>query len=589
MKSRIFPLLALITLTCNAQMPIAGNIDPNFGISGSVSPLAQKDLVPFSINVQEKTAEIITAGYYKTPTGKYIGFIGRYDFYGHPKSNFGTNGVLEISDLSTENQIIHKAFFESSDPNSPIIIKGTYKSGTITIPYVSRYLSDGTLDTSYGTKGSITGIKGEIHGNYIYSLVLNTTTQHQTFNRYHLADGSLDTTFNNGDLPFLISETKFNTTQYDNINVQADGKIILCGYTIINGFSFSYIARYDSTGHIDTAFGDNGYYKGNQSENIQYTKTQSDGKIVFFNENYENYKTLLGRLNIDGTLDTTYGSLGYFKYNFPFSGGNYIDNLIMQSDDKILFCGSEIMVDTGNESSLFLTRVSKTGTIDFWRRDLQTPYSENWSMALIKDSYILTFGNTTNTTYNPIFPLMQRIYLKSPIISLNGNGLQNGNADIDLISTDGIVYSVENISLTANNIKFRLDHADNFFWGTATTSPFPSGVSTMGQEDIMVNKTGIYNVTFNIKTGEYSFTNTLGIHDFIGNKEKFTFYPNPSKEKLMFNENLKSIKIYTADGKLINLNLANNEINTNALPKGIYYFQAVTENDDIIGNKFIKE
>ena len=211
------------------------------------------------------------------------------------------------------------------------------------------------------------------------------------------------------------------------------------------------------------------------------------------------------------------------------------------------------------------------------------------AIALIKDSYVLTFGITTNTNYNPYSPVIQKIQLKTPVISLNGIAIQNGNSEVDLTSTDGIMYSIENISLTANNIKFRLDHTDNCFWGAGTTNPFPSDVSTMGQEDIMVSKTGIYNVTFNIKTGEYSFTNTLGIHDFDGNKEKFTFYPNPSKEKLMFSENLKSIKVYTADGRLINLNLANNEINTNTLPKGIYYFQAVTENDDMIGNKFIKE
>ena len=160
MKSRLLTLFAFITFIGNAQNPSAGDIDKNFGTSGSIFPPSQKNLIPYSIRTQETTGEIITAGYYKTPTGKSIGFIGRYDFYGHPKSNFGTNGVLEISNLSTESQIIYKAFFESSDSNSTIIIRGIYKNGTIIIPYISRYLSDGTLDTNYGTNGSLIGIKG---------------------------------------------------------------------------------------------------------------------------------------------------------------------------------------------------------------------------------------------------------------------------------------------------------------------------------------------------------------------------------------------------------------------------------------------
>jgi uncharacterized delta-60 repeat protein len=591
MKSRKITFFILFIISvCNAQMPAPGTLDTNFGNSGSVNPPVQKNLIPYSINVQPKTGEIITAGNYRNASGKTIGFIGRYDFQGKPKTNFGINGILEVFNLSNTSQNIYKAYFESSEPDSPIYIRGRYTDNGTSIYYISKYLSNGSLDTSYGTNGSIIGIKGQIHGNYIYSLRLNTTTQHQSFNRYHLADGSLDTSFNNGDLPFLNSQTTFYSDQYETINIQADGKIILCGHSGQAGI----VARYDNTGHIDTTFGTNGYYYTTLTSlapDIFYTKTQSDGKIIFLNSNYYTgiSSPVLGRLNSNGTLDTTYGSLGYFKYDFNFSG-TYIDDIKIQSDNKIVFCGSIVINDSNRNSVIFLARVSNTGTLDFWRNDLESTYSENWSLALIKDSYLLSFGNSTSEDFSKTFPVIQKTYLKVPEISLNGSSLSSDITDLVLSTSDGITYSKDNVVLSAGDIKFRLDQSDDCYWGAATSSPFPSGISTMGAEKITINTSGTYNVNFNIKTGAYNFTNiTLGLGNNNAAQNELLFYPNPAKEKITFNKNLESINIFSSEGKLMNSSSMSNEINISNLPKGIYYFQILTENKSIIGNKFIKE
>jgi uncharacterized delta-60 repeat protein len=588
MKSRIFTFLIFLSTTIsNSQIPTAGELDTNFGDSGTLTLDEKTYLLPYSIKVQPKTGDILIAGCYEKTEGHFVGFVRKYDFYGNPKKDFGTNGFLEISDLVYKSYVLYRTYFESSDNDSRIYIRGARSNldGSF-VYFISRYLSNGTLDTSYGTNGSI-DIHGQIHGNYIYSLLLNPITQHQTLNRYNLSDGSLDSSFNNGDLPFSNSEITLYRNQYDQINFQDDGKIILSGYEGQRGI----IVCFDNTGHIDTGFGVNGFYRAdpNYVKDIFFTKIQSDGKIIFLNRQFttNNPATILGRLNKDGSLDTSYGDSGYFRHRLY--GSIFFADIALQSDDKIIFCGS-YNFENNDDNFLYTTRVSKEGKLDFWKNDLPSIYSENWSLALVKDSYLFSLGLKSPNVFEKNFPLIRKMFLKQPEISINGSSLPDNATDIVLPTTDGVLYTIDNIVLSQGDIKFRLDKSDNLYWGKSESAPFLSGISTMGAETIKIDTPGTYKINFNIKTGAYSITsNTLGIEDLNNQKLKFVFYPNPSKEKITFNENLKSIKVYATDGKLINSNLVNNEINISSFPKGVYYFQIVTETGTIIGDKFIKE
>ncbi|WP_369014820.1 T9SS type A sorting domain-containing protein [Flavobacterium anhuiense] len=588
MKSRIFTFLIFLSTTIsNSQISTAGELDTNFGDSGTLTLDEKTYLLPYSIKVQPKTGDILIAGCYEKTEGHFVGFVRKYDFYGNPKKDFGTNGFLEISDLVYKSYVLYRTYFESSDNDSRIYIRGARSNldGSF-VYFISRYLSNGTLDTSYGTNGSI-DIHGQIHGNYIYSLLLNPITQHQTLNRYNLSDGSLDSSFNNGDLPFSNSEITLYRNQYDQINFQDDGKIILSGYEGQRGI----IVCFDNTGHIDTGFGVNGFYRAdpNYVKDIFFTKIQSDGKIIFLNRQFttNNPATILGRLNKDGSLDTSYGDSGYFRHRLY--GSIFFADIALQSDDKIIFCGS-YNFENNDDNFLYTTRVSKEGKLDFWKNDLPSIYSENWSLALVKDSYLFSLGLKSPNVFEKNFPLIRKMFLKQPEISINGSSLPDNATDIVLPTTDGVLYTIDNIVLSQGDIKFRLDKSDNLYWGKSESAPFLSGISTMGAETIKIDTPGTYKINFNIKTGAYSITsNTLGIEDLNNQKLKFVFYPNPSKEKITFNENLKSIKVYATDGKLINSNLVNNEINISSFPKGVYYFQIVTETGTIIGDKFIKE
>lgn len=591
MKKTLFFLLALvISGTINAQT--AGTLDLNFGTAGTATSVGQKNSYPYSIDFEPYSGEIATAGQYKTTAGITVGYVGRFDFYGKPIVSFGNNGILEISDLSTTVQTVSEVLFTGG---SNFIVRGTYKNpSNVTIPFFRKYLANGTLDTSFGIGGIMTGLYGEINGNYIYYIKKNPATLHQYLNRYNLADGTLDATFNSNEFPFLTTDSQFYSSQYRHINFQANGKIVLCGYKTINAIKYPFIARYDSLGNVDTTFGTNGYFTGTTAGEAWQTKTQTDGKIVYINTTTPavGASTILNRININGTVDAAYGTAGSFDYTFTFAG-NYIDKMLMQSDDKVLLCGS-IVMDAAGASSVFSARVGTTGTLDFGRLDLQSPYSENGSMVMPNDTYLLTFGTTSNADYTLFTPSIQRIYLKAPIVSLIGDAYPNGNFtnDLNMSTIDGITYTLNNINLTAlGAVKFRLDHDWKINWGTAASNPFPTGSGGMGVSDIAIPTTGNYNITFNIANGAYSFTSTLGTKE--QSFSKISIYPNPTTSKLNLQTPNESVidKVIITDvtGKTVLEQTKNaNQIDVQNLSKGVYFLKAFSGKEQF-EDKFIKE
>lgn len=75
------------------------------------------------------------------------------------------------------------------------------------------------------------------------------------------------------------------------------------------------------------------------------------------------------------------------------------------------------------------------------------------------------------------------------------------NTDVDMTTTDGVMYSLSNQLFINGSAKFRQDNSWDVNWGS---DQFPSGTAWPGGPDIPVIE-GIYKVTFNLETGEFSF------------------------------------------------------------------------------------
>ena len=124
------------------------------------------------------------------------------------------------------------------------------------------------------------------------------------------------------------------------VDIQPDGKILIAGgLTTFNGATVKRIARLNSDGTRDTAFTTN--IGTGADYQAQQVKIQPDGKIVLCGGFLEFNGTSVGkivRLNSDGTIDTAFTSNTGTGATGPSNGPVY--NLQIQPDGKILVAGT---------------------------------------------------------------------------------------------------------------------------------------------------------------------------------------------------------------------------------------------------------
>ena len=86
-------------------------------------------------------------------------------------------------------------------------------------------------------------------------------------------------------------------------------------------------------------------------------------------------------------------------------------------------------------------------------------------------------------------------------ISISGSAGPGANADVSMLTVDGVNYSLDNYTLTAGALVFRKDNSSAVSWGSAS---FPTGTATLGGAAMNVSP-GTYDIKFNKTTGVYSF------------------------------------------------------------------------------------
>ncbi len=129
--------------------------------------------------------------------------------------------------------------------------------------------------------------------------------------------GALDSSFGAGG---VVTATIANQTfAATSVALQQDGKVLVAGYTYVGGDipaqgEEMVLLRYGTDGSVDPAFGFAGQAitSGSSGARAYALAVQSDGKIVVAGpvSNGAGSDFLVLRYNIDGSLDTTFGSAG---------------------------------------------------------------------------------------------------------------------------------------------------------------------------------------------------------------------------------------------------------------------------------------
>ena len=143
--------------------------------------------------------------------------------------------------------------------------------------------------------------------------------------------------------------------------VQSDGKIVIVGsFSTVNGFTINNVARLNADGSLDTSF----QVGSGASNTVNAVAIQADGKILIGGAftSYNNIpKPRLARLNVDGSLDTTF-NVG--DASTSTSGPNSsVSDIIIQPDNKILIGGAFNAVN-GATRSAQIARLEPDGTLD---------------------------------------------------------------------------------------------------------------------------------------------------------------------------------------------------------------------------------
>lgn len=168
-------------------------------------------------------------------------------------------------------------------------------------------------------------------------------------------DGTLDTAF-------MTNVGAGPNSELNSIVLLPDGKILIAGdFTEYNGTAVIGLARVNADGTLDNSFGTVGSGIG-FSSGLRYVNDialQADGKILIgggFGSINGTGSRNFGRLNGDGTFDNTFSTFARPEVN------SSVDAIAVQPDGKIVVTGS--FISWGSYSVPNVVRLNPDGTVD---------------------------------------------------------------------------------------------------------------------------------------------------------------------------------------------------------------------------------
>jgi len=190
----------------------------------------------------------------------------------------------------------------------------------------------------------------------IYILLLWSAT-------LHAQDGVLDLTF--GTDGYVFTE---ETDECFDAVIQPDGKIILAGTSSYHNLA---VLRYTENGEPDTTFNHSGSLVIDFEDRIDVyaVALQEDGRMILGGsaDFYDDEQPFLCRLFANGAIDSSFGTDGFSFFHFTpdYAYDEYIADIQLQPDGKIVFCGSTNPYYDGlTEPAFTIGRANNNGMID---------------------------------------------------------------------------------------------------------------------------------------------------------------------------------------------------------------------------------
>ncbi len=336
-----------------------GTLDTTFGRGGKVrTDFPGLAAVPSSVVIQPDGKIVVAGGAFPLFTFAGNFEVVRYNPNGSLDRSVGNGGIVTTtfpegsyaSDvaLQTDGKIIAAGtvfvdFIPGESSNTDFAL--------------ARYNPDGTADTTFGNGGQVStdfvGLEDDAFSVLIQPdgkiVAVGSANNPATYYDFaavrYLSNGTIDTTFG---VAGKVS-TDFGDQNFDRARsavLQPNGSIVAAGFAISQngGVQNFAVARYTSSGILDTTFSGDGKTQidfGDCCQSANKVLLQSDGKIVtvgYANTEDSDSDFLLARLNPRGSLDASFGVGGKVRTSFGDLNGG-ANGAALQSDGKIVAVG----------------------------------------------------------------------------------------------------------------------------------------------------------------------------------------------------------------------------------------------------------
>jgi uncharacterized delta-60 repeat protein len=387
-SSNFFQDLAL------ARYTLTGQLDKTFGTGGQI-------LTDFGTGSRSTGAGVAIQ-----PDGKIVGAGSvSFPFSGGPVAGFGvarytSSGGLDRG-FGVKGKVITNVAGPTSDvaagvaiqPDGKIVELGTASvfaaNGTIIGDFaLTRFKADGTVDTHFGTNGSVltsfgdgsiqaVGVTVQADGRIVVAGTLTNAefVQEIVLARY-TKDGILDSSFGTGG-EVLTTFGGDTSATAAGVTIDPTGRIVVAA--TVSGFDSSdnffedfAVARYRTNGSLDASFGSGGEALADFGSGVSATAAgvaiAPGGKIVvagsITDPNTFNNDFAVARFNASGSLDTSFGSGGEATASFGPDTSDTAVGVAVQADGKIIVAGTDQDFDTNFIDEFGLARFNANGSLD---------------------------------------------------------------------------------------------------------------------------------------------------------------------------------------------------------------------------------
>ncbi|MEN1727346.1 MAG: hypothetical protein AAGJ52_02790, partial [Pseudomonadota bacterium] len=353
-----------------AQLTSAGVLDSAFGTDGRA-----EFQVPGENTESIRDVEVVNGTIYTAITTSAAGdfLLGAFDANGVIDTNFASSGLAQLdfnglADLS----------LDLSQQQGGLVIAGSaaslQASGQRDLA-LARYSLNGTLDASFGSGGlAQVALNGPVS--------IRVTDAARLANGGTVIVGNVGLTFGgrellvaaltpSGDLDLTFANQGFQILDRNNALDEAtavialdDGRILVAGASDDGtGNEDMIVLRLMADGTPDTTFGANGWavidIEGND-DSAQDLLVQADGKVVvlgegFFSSGSGVQDLVLTRLNVDGSVDTSFGTAGFTSLDVDTF--DFAISLRRQADGQLVVGGT-------SDGDFIAARFSANGVLD---------------------------------------------------------------------------------------------------------------------------------------------------------------------------------------------------------------------------------